>query len=105
MKKLFISQPMRDKTPEQIKAEREKAVKSAERELGEKVEVLDSYFECQSPMNVHGGIWYLGKSIMLLAKADVVYFCKDWENYRGCRVEHEVAMEYDVPLVIENYSK
>lgn len=105
MKKLFISQPMRDKTLEQIKAEREKAVKSAENQLGEKVEVIDSYFECESPASVDRGMWLLGKSIMLLAGADVVYFCKGWENYRGCRIEHEVAMEYDVPLVIENYSK
>lgn len=31
MKKLFISQPMRDKTDEKILAEREKAVKVAKR--------------------------------------------------------------------------
>lgn len=31
MKKLFISQPMRDKTDEEILAVREKAIKSAEK--------------------------------------------------------------------------
>lgn len=44
MKKLFISQPMRDKTDEEILATRDKAVESAERLLGEKVEVIDSFF-------------------------------------------------------------
>ena len=44
MKKLFISQPMRGKTDAEILAEREKAVISAERQLGEKVEVIDSFF-------------------------------------------------------------
>ena len=39
MKKLFISQPMRGKTNEEIMAVREKAIESAERELGEKVEL------------------------------------------------------------------
>ena len=45
MKKLFISQPMRGKTDEEILAEREKAVASAEKLLGEKVEVIDSFFQ------------------------------------------------------------
>ena len=36
MKKLFISQPMRGKTDEEILAVREKAIESAERNFGEK---------------------------------------------------------------------
>lgn len=42
MKKLFISQPMRGKTEEEILAVRAKAIQSAERELGEEVKVIDS---------------------------------------------------------------
>ena len=45
MKKLFISQPMRGKTDEEILAERKKAIESAERNLGEPVEVIDSFFQ------------------------------------------------------------
>lgn len=45
MKKLFISQPMKGKTDDEILAEREKAIKSAERQLGEPVEVIDSFFQ------------------------------------------------------------
>ena len=41
MKKLFISQPMNGKTNEEILAVREKAIKSAERNIGEPVEVID----------------------------------------------------------------
>lgn len=44
MKRLFISQPMNDKTKEEVLEERENAVKRAEEILGEKVEVIDSYF-------------------------------------------------------------
>ena len=44
MKRLFISQPMRDKTDEQILAEREKAVRSAKEYLGEEVEVIDTFY-------------------------------------------------------------
>ena len=45
MKKLFISQPMRGKTDEEILAVRERAIESAERNIGEKVEVIDSFFQ------------------------------------------------------------
>lgn len=45
MKKLFISQPMKDKTDEEILAERQKAIEKAEKQLGEKVELVDSFFQ------------------------------------------------------------
>lgn len=34
MKKLFISQPMKDKTDEEILAERQRAIEKAEKQLG-----------------------------------------------------------------------
>nr|DAR17720.1 MAG TPA: hypothetical protein [Caudoviricetes sp.] len=45
MKKLFISQPMRGKTDEEILSVREKAIRSAEKQIGEPVEVIDSFFQ------------------------------------------------------------
>lgn len=44
MKKLFISQPMKGKTDEEILKERETAIKQAEELLKEPVEVIDSFF-------------------------------------------------------------
>lgn len=102
MKKLFISQPMRGKTNEEILAVREKAIESAERNLGEKVEVIDSFF-MDAPVDANP-LWYLAKSIELLSIADVAYFAKDWEKYRGCRIENTCAVEYGIELVIEDYS-
>lgn len=103
MKKLFISQPMRGKTDEEILAVREKAIASAERFLGEKVEVIDSFFK-NVPEVESRPLWCLGKSLELMADADVVYFAKDWENYRGCRIENTCAIEYGID-VIEDYTK
>jgi hypothetical protein len=45
MKKLFISQPMKGKTDEAIKEERQQAIREAEQAVGEPVEVIDSFFE------------------------------------------------------------
>lgn len=45
MKKLFISQPMRGKSDEDIQAERKKAIELAQEMIGEPVEVIDSFFQ------------------------------------------------------------
>lgn len=63
MKKLFISQPMRDKTDKEIKAERAKIVEAVTERFGE-VEVIDSFFE-SAPHDAKP-LWFLGKSLELL---------------------------------------
>ena len=100
MNKLFISQPMRGKTDEEILAVRATAIESAERNLGEKVEVIDSFFQ-NAPVDANP-LWYLAKSLELMSNADLVYFAKDWEKYRGCRIENTCALEYGID-VIEDY--
>ena len=95
MKKIFISQPMRGKTSEEIRAEREKAVEVVKAFVNDEVEVLDSYFD-----DFDGNpLEYLAKSIELLAKADVAYFADGWENYRGCRMEHNACLKYGVKVI------
>ena len=59
MKKLFISQPMKGKTDEEILAVREKAIKAAEKLIGEPVEVIDSFFR-SAPVDAKP-LWFLGK--------------------------------------------
>ena len=101
MKKLFISQPMRGKSDEEIFAERQKAIKAAEKVIGEPVEVIDSFFE-KAPVNAKP-LWFLGKSLELLADADVAYFAPGWEGARVCKIENTCAIEYGIP-VIEDYT-
>lgn len=102
MKKLFISQPMRGKTDEEILAERKKAIESTERNLGEPVEVIDSFFQ-NAPVDARP-LWFLGKSLELLSTADIAYFAKGWEDARGCRIENQCAIEYGIE-VIEDYTE
>lgn len=61
MKKLFISQPMRGKSDEEILKEREKEIKSAEKQMDEPVEVIDSFFQ-SAPTDARP-LWYLGESL------------------------------------------
>ena len=94
MKKLFISQPMNGKPDEDIVREREKAIEEAKKALGEDVEVIDSFFK-SAPVDARP-LWFLGKSLELLSTADIAYFAQGWGKARGCRIEHECAVEYGI---------
>lgn len=93
---------MRGKTDEEILAERKKAIESAERNLGEPVEVIDSFFQ-NAPVDARP-LWFLGKSLELLSTADIAYFAKGWEDASGCRIENQCAIEYGIE-VIEDYTE
>lgn len=97
--KLFISQPMRGKTDEEILAERERAIRIAEKQVGEPVEVIDSFFQ-SAPADAKP-LWYLGESLKLLATADVAYFAKGWNEARGCKIEHTCVVEYNIDRIEE----
>jgi hypothetical protein len=100
MKKLFISQPMRGLTDEQILQAREIIRIKAEQQIGEKVELIDSFIsEYPGEINKSIPVWYLGKSIQFLSQADIAYFGGDWFNARGCKIEHEIAKEYGIDRI------
>ena len=101
--KLFISQPMKGKSDEEILKEREKAIESVKQKYGaENAEIIDSFFQ-SAPADARP-LWFSGKSIELLSTADVAYFCKGWDQARGCQIEHTCAIEYGIE-VIEDYSE
>jgi hypothetical protein len=96
MKKVFISQPMRDLSDTEIKEERKAIKQTIIKEYGD-VEFIDSYFE-GAPANANP-MWFLGKSLELLSMADMAFFAKDWESARGCRIEHITAEEYGIEII------
>ncbi len=100
MIKVFISQPMRGKTDEEILAVREKAIVTVKRSFkGEEVEVLDSFFKEHTDES--NPLEFLARSIALLGKADIAYFAKGWEQARGCRIENQCTIEYGIGIIEE----
>ena len=97
--KLFISQPMKGKTDEQILKERDIAIQEVKELVDDDddVEIIDSFFK-DAPHDARP-LWYLGKSLELLSTADVAYFAKDWDKYRGCKIEHICAIEYGIDCI------
>ena len=100
--KIFYSQPMHDKTEDEIK---------------DKIDRLDNYiygilmysgFKQEDILrieiidNLHhegldadaGRLMHLGASIQLMEDADLVIFDKDWDKAKGCRVEREIVETY-----------
>lgn len=86
----MISQPMANKTNEQIEKERKELVETLE-EQG--YDVLDTVLT-ENDVSKDDPICYLAKSLELLAEADILVCMKGWEEARGCRIEHLVAKEY-----------
>ena len=96
--KIMISQPMRGKTNEQIREERADLVKRLQEEG---IEVIDTVFE-EAPADEDISIYMLSQSIRYIGKVDALYFMKGWEKARGCKIEHEVAVEYGKQVFYQN---
>jgi hypothetical protein len=92
MKKVFISQPMADKSKKEILAERAELEALAKERFGEDCVILDTYFK-----NFNGSaLAFLGKSISKLSEADTAVFGAGWEDARGCVIEHMCCDAYGV---------
>lgn len=103
-KKAMISQPMNGLTDEEIEKTRNKAIRHLER-LGYKVVNTlfkdgwynNSAMKDRGVMNIP--VYYLARSLESMSFCDAVYFCDGWEDYRGCRIEHDVAEEYGLDII------
>ncbi len=96
--KIMISQPMKGKTNEQIREQRAELVTRLQEEG---LEVVDTVFE-NAPADEDIAIYMLSQSIRYIGKVDAVYFMKGWEKARGCKIEHEVAVQYGKQVFYEN---
>ena len=89
--KVMISQPMRGKTNEQIRQEREELVKELEMQG---YEVVDTIFADETPKDSDIAMYFLSKSIEAMAKVDAIIFMPGWKEARGCKIEYRIALEY-----------
>lgn len=97
MKKIYISQPMRGRSTDDIIAERKALVADAAVALQtDEVEVLDTYlngYTNKPPLHL------LALALEKMADADAVIFAPGWRDARGCRVEHLAASEYGIFII------
>lgn len=104
--KAMLSQPMAGKTDEEIIATREKAIKALEARGYEIVNTLftDEWYNREN-MEKRGVVQiplcFLAKSLENMSLCHAVYFCKGWEQARGCRLEHDAAVAYGLDVIYE----
>jgi hypothetical protein len=94
-KKIIISQPMRGKNEELLRQEREQLVEELE---SKGYEVVDTIF----PGFVSEGnipLKYLAKALECISDVDAVYFMDGWQDARGCRIEHQVCVDYSIEIL------
>lgn len=106
MKKAMLSQPMGGKSDEEIIATRERAIKVLEAQGYEVVNTLftDEWYSHEN-MEKRGVVQiplcFLAKSLENMSLCHTVYFCKGWEQARGCRIEHDAAVAYGLTVIYE----
>ncbi len=106
MKKAMLSQPMNGKSDEEIIAARERAVKTLEAKGYEIVNTLfTDEWRGNEKMKERGVVQiplcFLAKSLANMSLCHAAYFCKGWEDARGCRIEHEAAKAYGLEVIYE----
>ena len=106
MQKVMISQPMAGKTDAEIVQTREKATAFLK---GMSYEVVETFFadewHSKEAMEERGVIqvplYFLAESLAYMSECHAAFFCKGWENARGCRIEHEAAVAYGLTIIYE----
>lgn len=104
--KAMLSQPMAGKTEEEIVATRRRAIEKLTESGYEVVNTLftDEWYS-EEKMAERGVVQYplmfLAKSLENMSLCDAAYFCKGWENARGCKIEHDAAVAYGLTILYE----
>ena len=106
VKKAMLSQPMAGKTDEEIVATREKAIAALKEKGYEVVNTLftDEWYSRENMKKrgvVQIPLCFLAKSIENMSLCHAAYFCKGWENARGCKLEHAAAEAYGLEIIYE----
>lgn len=106
MLKAMLSQPMGGKTQEEIMEARERAIHALQERGYEIVNTLftDEWYGKEA-MEERGVVQiplcFLAKSLENMSLCHAAYFCKGWEQARGCRIEHEAAKAYGLEIIYE----
>lgn len=104
--KAMLSQPMAGKTQAEIVATREKAITALKERGYEIVNTLftDEWYSSEKMAErgvVQIPLCFMAKSLENMSLCHAAYFCKGWENARGCKLEHEAAKAYGVEVIYE----
>ena len=104
--KAMLSQPMAGKTEQEITDTRNRAIAALEARGYEVVNTLftDEWYSKEKMQErgvVQIPLCFLAKSLENMSLCHAAYFCRGWENARGCRIEHDAAKAYGLEIIYE----
>lgn len=98
---VFISVPMNGRPDDEVWADIDNAFQKIPKIFPNKnILIITHNFGVAGPKDA-GRLYYLGSAIQTMDKCDAVYFCKGWENAKGCQVEHYICELYGIQRVEE----
>ena len=88
---------MKSKSTEQVRQEMTKVFEQIKAKVPD-AELIDSIIDgADKKIAIEGdsaGLWFLGKSLQIMAESDMVFFVNDYQDFRGCRIERQCAEAY-----------
>ena len=101
--KVYISQPMRGRSKEEILDERDKGMQVI-RVYYPDAEFLNNYFEDYNTSNGMSPMMYFAECAKLMAQADLIVFLPMYLGAGGCEVEDHIAEVYHIPRMYINFA-
>lgn len=104
--KAMLSQPMAGKTESEIVEARNKAIAALKAAGYEIVNTLFTNEWYKPEVMAERGVVqiplaFLAKSLENMSLCHAAYFCRGWENARGCKLEHDAAKAYGLTILYE----
>ena len=104
MKKVFVSVAVRGLTKEQTVAKHAEYKEKITGIIGEYEDISDDvsgFHESKTPDVKYPPVYWIGKGLTNeMANADLVAFCGDISQTRGCKVEKLICELYDIPYIV-----
>ena len=94
--KIMLSRPMKGKTRKEIEKEEKEMANLLFDKYKDNCEIISSIVENHKEKSE---LECFSESILFMSMADVLAMGFGWENARGCKLEHEIAKAYGVPVI------
>lgn len=95
-KKVYISIPISGKDINQVKLYLDLVKNGIKSSGSDPITPFDV-----SPYSNASYAEHMGKDIQALLECDAVFFCRGWQNSKGCQAEFEVAKIYGKQMIFE----
>lgn len=94
----MISQPMKGKTKKEIGTQRSKIAMKVNKMLTEDINIMDTTIKNREEKT---DLESFKESVDFLNECDLLVMSEDYESATDCKLEHEIAKAYAIPIIYE----